>query len=96
MTTQLFISLSQATRVTDAVDVRGAAGGGMLNVSSADRASDVETASTATYDELARYARPRNSPFHGKAVSHGVHRNVAVSCCRIHGHSTHVMATPIM
>ena len=69
--TQLFSSLSQATRVTDAVDVRVAAGGGMLNISSADRASDVEAARAATSDELARSARPINSPLDCEAVSHG-------------------------
>ena len=47
MTTQLFSSLNQATRVTDAVDVHGAAGGGMLNMFGTNRASDVEAAGGA-------------------------------------------------
>ncbi|KAI0240558.1 hypothetical protein LSAT2_008687, partial [Lamellibrachia satsuma] len=51
--TQFCSSLSQATRVTDAVDVRGAAGGGRVNMTSADKASDVEAASTAKSDEQA-------------------------------------------
>ena len=70
--TQLFSSLSQATRVTDAVDVRGAAGGGLLKMSNADRASYVAAASTATSDELGRSTRQRNSPLDFKAVFHGL------------------------
>ena len=47
MPTQQFSSRSQATRVTDAVTFRGAAGGGTLNRLGADRASDVVVAGTA-------------------------------------------------
>ena len=69
--TQLFNSLSQATRVTDAVDGRGTACRGMFTISSGDKASYVEVASTAKADELGRSARSRNSPADGKAVSRG-------------------------
>ena len=43
----------------------------MLTMSSGDKALDVEAASTAKYDELARSARPRNSPVNVKAASFG-------------------------